>query len=82
MSCRPLFLALLRFVLLLRFAKDLEPMVSGETGEGEFLKLKEIAKTASKINSKTLKSYLVFALMMRIRYNARPMAVFHPIEQQ
>lgn len=48
----------LRFVLLLRFAKDLEVEVRGETSEQEFEKLREISKTSQKINSKTLINFL------------------------
>lgn len=48
----------LRFVLLLRFAPDMKDLVIDETGEEEFGKLSEIAKTAKNINSKTLLSFL------------------------
>lgn len=48
----------LRFVLLLRFAKDMKDLVVGETGEEEFERLAELAKTAKNINSKTLLAFL------------------------
>ncbi|OHB07578.1 MAG: DNA polymerase III, subunit gamma and tau [Candidatus Zambryskibacteria bacterium RIFCSPLOWO2_02_FULL_38_13] len=48
----------LRFVLLLRFAKDLKNLVVDETGEEEFGKLLELSKTAKNINSKTLLAFL------------------------
>ncbi|HEY4515653.1 MAG TPA: DNA polymerase III subunit gamma/tau [Candidatus Paceibacterota bacterium] len=48
----------LRFVLLLRFAKDMKEMVASETGEEEFEKLFELSKTAKGINSKTLINFL------------------------
>lgn len=48
----------LRFVLLLRFAKDTKDMVISETSEEEFERLKELAKTAKNVNSKTLVSFL------------------------
>ena len=48
----------LRFVLLLRFAKDMEDLVVDETGEEEFEKLSALAKTAKNINSKTLLAFL------------------------
>jgi len=48
----------LRFVLLLRFAKDMKDFVVAETGEAEFEKLGEFAKSAKNINSKTLLSFL------------------------
>jgi DNA polymerase III subunit gamma/tau len=53
-----MILRALRFVLLLRFSKDMESSIRDETGEQEFEKLKEIAKTANKINSKTLINFL------------------------
>jgi DNA polymerase-3 subunit gamma/tau len=48
----------LRFVLLLRFAKDTVELVKDETGEAEFAALSEIAKTSKNINSKTLVNFL------------------------
>lgn len=48
----------LRFVLLLRFAPDTKKMVIDETGEEEYEKLSEFAKSAKNINSKTLLSFL------------------------
>lgn len=48
----------LRFVLLLRFAKDLKDLVIDETGEEEFEKLEKLSKTAKNINSKTLLAFL------------------------
>ncbi|MFH0804086.1 MAG: hypothetical protein V1896_00600, partial [Candidatus Zambryskibacteria bacterium] len=48
----------LRFVLLLRFASDMKSLVIDETGEEEFEKLSELAKTAKNINSKTLLAFL------------------------
>jgi len=48
----------LRFVLLLRFAKDMKNLVIDQTGEEEFEKLSELAKTAKNINSKTLLAFL------------------------
>ncbi|OHB14691.1 MAG: DNA polymerase III, subunit gamma and tau [Candidatus Zambryskibacteria bacterium RIFOXYC1_FULL_39_10] len=48
----------LRFVLLLRFAPDMKKLVIDETGEEEFEKLAEIAKTAKNVNSKTLLAFL------------------------
>lgn len=48
----------LRFILLLRFAKDMKPMIENETGEEEFAKLQALAQNAKNINSKTLLSFL------------------------
>lgn len=48
----------LRFVLLLRFSKDMEDLIMDETGEEEFEKLSELAKTAKNLNSKTLLAFL------------------------
>ena len=48
----------LRFVLLLRFAPDTKKLVIDETGEAEFEKLSELAKSAKNLNSKTLVSFL------------------------
>jgi len=48
----------LRFLLLLRFSKDMKDFVVEETGEEEFEKLSEMAKTAKNINSKTLIAFL------------------------
>lgn len=48
----------LRFILLLRFAPDTKGLVIDETGEAEFEKLNELAKTAKNINSKTLATFL------------------------
>jgi DNA polymerase III subunit gamma/tau len=48
----------LRFVLLLRFAPDMKNLIVDETGEEEFEKLAQIAKTAKNINSKTLIAFL------------------------
>ncbi len=48
----------MRFLLLLRFAKDLKNMVVDETGEEEYEKLAELAKTAKSLNSKTLLAFL------------------------
>lgn len=48
----------LRFVLLLRFAKEMKEIVTDQTGEDEFERLLEIAKTAKNINSKTLLVFL------------------------
>lgn len=48
----------LRFILLLRFAKDMKEMVVGETSEEEFEKLFELSKTAKNVNSKTLLAFL------------------------
>ena len=48
----------LRFVLLLRFSKEMKGMVIDETGEEEFEKLLGLSKTAQNINSKTLLAFL------------------------
>lgn len=52
----------LRFVLLLRFSKDMKDMIIDETGEEEFVKLSELANPstdgAKNINSKTLLNFL------------------------
>ena len=48
----------LRFVLLLRFSKDMKKMIINETGEEEFEKLSALAQTAKNINSKTLLAFL------------------------
>jgi DNA polymerase III subunit gamma/tau len=48
----------LRFVLLLRFSKDMREMIVDETGEEEFEKLDALSKTAKNINSKTLLAFL------------------------
>jgi DNA polymerase III gamma/tau subunit len=60
----------LRFILLLRFAKDMQGVIESETGEEEFQKLLELSKTAKTINSKTLLSFLN-ALSMQ-RYTSIP----------
>jgi DNA polymerase-3 subunit gamma/tau len=48
----------LRFVLLLRFSKDMKDLIVDETGEEEFEKLENLSKTAKNINSKTLLLFL------------------------
>lgn len=48
----------LRFVLLLRFSKDMKNLIIDETGEEEFQKLENLSKTAKNINSKTLLAFL------------------------
>lgn len=48
----------LRFILLLRFAKDMKEEVVEQTGEEEFEKLSDLAKTAKNITSKTLLYFL------------------------
>lgn len=48
----------LRHVLLLRFSKAMVETVQSETGEEEFTRLAELAKTARAINSKTLINFL------------------------
>lgn len=48
----------LRFILLLRFAKDMKEMVVAKTSEEEFETLSNLAKEAKNINSKTLLSFL------------------------
>lgn len=48
----------LRFILLLRFAKDMKELIENETGEEEFQRLSSLAKTAKNINSKTLIIFL------------------------
>ncbi len=48
----------LRFVLLLRFAKDMVSYVKEEVSEEEFDQLESLAKSAKNINSKTLLSFL------------------------
>ncbi|MFA6269897.1 MAG: DNA polymerase III subunit gamma/tau [Candidatus Paceibacterota bacterium] len=53
-----MILRALRFVLLLRFSKDMKTMIIDQTGEEEFEKLEEISKTAKNINSKTLLNFL------------------------
>ncbi len=53
-----MILRLMRFVLLLRFDKDLKEMIVNETGEEEFERLEKLAKTAKNVNSKTLIAFL------------------------
>lgn len=53
-----MILRALRFVLLLRFSPDMKETIISETGEAEFEKLSEIAKSAKNINSKTLVAFL------------------------
>ncbi|MBN2093887.1 MAG: DNA polymerase III subunit gamma/tau [Candidatus Zambryskibacteria bacterium] len=48
----------LRFILLLRFAKEIKDMITDQTGEEEYERLFQLAKTAKNINSKTLLSFL------------------------
>jgi DNA polymerase-3 subunit gamma/tau len=48
----------LRFVLLLRFAKDMKSLVIDETGEEEFERLSAIAGKAKNVTSKTLIAFL------------------------
>jgi hypothetical protein len=48
----------LRFLLLLRFSKDMKEMIADETGEEEFEKLSELSKTAKSLNSQTLMNFL------------------------
>jgi DNA polymerase III subunit gamma/tau len=48
----------LRYVLLLRFSKSMVATVQNESGEEEFAKLSELAKTARNINSKILINFL------------------------
>ncbi len=48
----------LRFILLLRFAKDSTKKIRDEVSESEFAELSQIAKSGKNINSKTLLSFL------------------------
>lgn len=48
----------LRFVLLLRFAKDIKTLIIDETGEEEFERLSTIARSARNVTSKTLIAFL------------------------
>lgn len=48
----------LRFILLLRFSKDMKSMIVDETGEEEFERLEALSKAAKGINSKTLLLFL------------------------
>lgn len=56
----------LRFVLLLRFSKEMIDFVKNETGEEEFEKLAEFAKTAKNINSKTLLKFLEAVSLQKV----------------
>jgi DNA polymerase-3 subunit gamma/tau len=53
-----MILRALRFVLILRFAKDMVAKVQDETGEEEFKHLETISKTAKSVTSKTLINFL------------------------
>lgn len=53
-----LIIRLLRFVLLLRFAKDMKATVQEEVNEGDFTRLEALAKSARSVNSKTLIHFL------------------------
>jgi DNA polymerase-3 subunit gamma/tau len=48
----------IRFVLLLRFAKEMKNEIINQTGEEEFEKIENFAKNAKNINSKTLLRFL------------------------
>lgn len=48
----------MRFVLLLRFAKDMKDFIKEELSEQDFESLSELAKSAKNINSKTLLRFL------------------------
>ncbi len=53
-----LIIRLLRFVLLLRFAKDMKVTVQEEVSEEDFTRLEALAKSARSVNSKTLIHFL------------------------
>lgn len=53
-----LTIRMMRFVLLLRFAKEMREEVSTEVNEADFERLSELAKSAKKLNSKTLIKFL------------------------
>ena len=48
----------IRFILLIRFAKEMQTYVKEEVGEEDFEKLGALAKSARNINSKTLLNFL------------------------
>ena len=48
----------MRFVLLLRFAKDMKNFIQEELSEEDFASISELAKSAKNINSKTLLRFL------------------------
>lgn len=51
----------MRFLLLLRFSKEMKDLVIDETGEEEYLRLENLAKTAQNLNSKVLTNFLTAA---------------------
>lgn len=53
-----MLLRMLRFVLLLRFAKDLHADIESELSEEEFSRLSELAVSAKNLNSKSLLAFL------------------------
>ncbi len=65
-----MILRLLRFILLLRFAKDMRKDIESEVGEETYNILVELAKSAKKINSKTLLIFL--EATNTIRYSSVP----------
>lgn len=48
----------MRFLLLLRFSKEMKDLVIDETGEEEYERLENLAKTAKNLNSKVLTNFL------------------------
>lgn len=53
-----LIIRLMRFVLLLRFAKNMKEKIEAEVSEADFARLDALAKSARSVNSKTLISFL------------------------
>lgn len=53
-----LLLRNMRFIILLRFAKDMKDFIKEELSEEDFEALLELSKTAKNINSKTLQRFL------------------------
>lgn len=53
-----LIVRMIRFVLLLRFAKDMKESIETEVNEADFARLYDLAKNAKKLNSKTLIKFL------------------------
>lgn len=65
-----LLLRNMRFVLLLRFAKDMKSFIAEELSEEDFEALLELSKSAKNINSKTLTRFLI--ALSELSYSSIP----------
>ena len=60
-----MILRYLRFVLLIRFSKDMTEFIKSEVGEDDFSKLAQLGQSAKHLNSKTLLAFLEAASLQK-----------------